>query len=159
MHGRNPGYRPGDHWMVCDRCGFDYRFSQMRKTWDGLWVCHKDWEPRHPQDFVRGKSDRQVPPVVRPTVDPELTTTTLSANAASDATSVTVTSATGIVSGNSIGVALDDGTVHWTYVSSVTGTTVTLGTALYGAAASGNTVYVTGGQSFYRTTTVTPSDL
>ena len=52
--------------MVCDRCGFTIRSSEARKTWDGLMVCAEDWEPRHPQDFVRGKDDKQSVPVARP---------------------------------------------------------------------------------------------
>jgi len=65
MHTPNPGYIPGDHWMECDICGFDYRYSQMRPNWRGQWVCKKDWEPRHPQDFVRGREDKIAPPVSR----------------------------------------------------------------------------------------------
>jgi hypothetical protein len=52
-------WRAGDYWRVCDVCGFDYRASETLKRWDGLIVCHDDWEPRHPQDFVRGRADRQ----------------------------------------------------------------------------------------------------
>lgn len=52
------GYRPGDYYVICDECGLQYRASQTRKRWDGLRVCNKDWEPRHPQDFVRGRTDR-----------------------------------------------------------------------------------------------------
>lgn len=52
-------YQPGDHLAVCDRCGFTLLASEMKKTWDGLLVCPADWEPRHPQDFVRGKDDKQ----------------------------------------------------------------------------------------------------
>ena len=29
----------------------------MRERWDGLIVCKPDWEPRHPQDFVRVKPE------------------------------------------------------------------------------------------------------
>jgi len=51
-------YIPGDHWLICDRCGFKTRRSQAQKTWDGLMVCFKDWEPRHPQDYmVKGVPD------------------------------------------------------------------------------------------------------
>lgn len=59
-------YLPGDHWMACDVCGFNFRSSQMRMRWDRLWVCQKDYETRHPQDFVRGKRDDQRVPVSRP---------------------------------------------------------------------------------------------
>lgn len=59
--GRNPGFQSGNNWMQCDRCGFAYRRDQMKKTWDKLWVCSKDWEPRHEQDFVRAKTDKISP--------------------------------------------------------------------------------------------------
>ena len=69
---RNPGYQPGNHWGICDRCGFAYRASELKKTWDGLFVCEEDWEPRHPQDFVRGRADKITPSgPIRP--DPEET--------------------------------------------------------------------------------------
>jgi hypothetical protein len=59
---RSPGFRPGDHWVTCDRCGFAYRHSETVKEWNGLVVCKsKCWEPRHPQDFVRGVRDSQAP--------------------------------------------------------------------------------------------------
>ena len=56
---RSNQYKPGDHLAICDRCGFTLWASEMKKTWDGLLVCPEDWEPRHPQDFVRGKDDKQ----------------------------------------------------------------------------------------------------
>lgn len=54
---RNPGYLPGNHWVACDRCGIAVRSKDAMKTWDDLVVCPNDWEPRHPQDFVRGVED------------------------------------------------------------------------------------------------------
>lgn len=53
------GYRPGDYYVICDVCGFKVRASETRRRWDNLRVCTKDWETRHPQDFVRGRRDRQ----------------------------------------------------------------------------------------------------
>lgn len=61
-----PGYVAGDHWVICDVCGFQYRSSQTRMRWDNLRVCTKDWEPRHPQEYVRGKKDRIAVPNPRP---------------------------------------------------------------------------------------------
>lgn len=66
-------------------------------------------------------------------------TTTLSAAAVSGATSVTVTSATGITSGDNVGVVVDDGTIHWT-TATVSGSTLTLATGIDDDAASGNRV-------------------
>jgi len=56
---RNPGYRPGDNWIICDVCGFAIYGSEAKDRWDGLVVCKEDWEPRHPQDFVRARKDKQ----------------------------------------------------------------------------------------------------
>lgn len=53
------GYIAGDHWVICDECGFKVRSSQTRLRWDNRLVCLKDWEPRHPQEFVRGRKDKQ----------------------------------------------------------------------------------------------------
>lgn len=53
-------YIPGNHFLICDRCGFKIRRSQARKTWDGLMVCAKRcWEPRHPLDRVKVRIDKQ----------------------------------------------------------------------------------------------------
>lgn len=61
-HGRWPGT-----WkVVCDVCGFWYSSDQVRERWDGLIVCHKDYELRHPQDFVRGVEDDPSVPYARP---------------------------------------------------------------------------------------------
>lgn len=59
-------YRPGDYYVICDECGFKVRSSETRKRWDGARVCNKDWEARHPQDFVRGRADKQRVPNPRP---------------------------------------------------------------------------------------------
>lgn len=58
-------YIYGDNWLICDICGFKIRASQSRSTWEGRIVCEADWEPRHPQDFVRAKKDKIVADVIR----------------------------------------------------------------------------------------------
>jgi len=62
-------YEAGQWNALCDRCGFKYKACQLRKEWTGLRVCQECWEPRHPQDHVRGKKDHQAPPWVRPDDD------------------------------------------------------------------------------------------
>jgi hypothetical protein len=52
-HTRNSGFQPGNHWVVCQRCHFDYRESDVRKDYNGLIVCEGCYEPRHEQDFNR----------------------------------------------------------------------------------------------------------
>ena len=66
MRERKHEYIPGDYLMTCDSCGFVFRRSQMRKRWDHLWVCGDDWEPQHPQEFVRIYPERINVPVARP---------------------------------------------------------------------------------------------
>lgn len=51
---------------ICDRCGFKFKASELKLEWDGLYVCEKCFEPRQPQDFVRGVADVQTPPWTRP---------------------------------------------------------------------------------------------
>ena len=57
--------------VICDRCGFKYKSDKLRKEWNGLRTCsgggtNNCWEPRHPQEFVKGKADRQAPAWTRP---------------------------------------------------------------------------------------------
>lgn len=46
-------YKPKNWNALCDVCGFKKKSSELRKRWDGMMVCADDWEPRHPQDFLR----------------------------------------------------------------------------------------------------------
>lgn len=57
-------YKHGDANAICDRCGFKYKLSMLKKEWTGSKTCNGPgtnncWEPRHPQDFVRGRADKQ----------------------------------------------------------------------------------------------------
>lgn len=70
------------------------------------------------------------------------TETTTSADAATSATDIVVTSATGFVVGYFIGVLLDDNSIHWSTITVIATLTITLNNALPSAAASGSAVYV-----------------
>lgn len=59
-------YSKGDWKAVCDVCGREYLASTLRQRWDGFMTCQQDWEPRHPQEFVRGVADVQSPKWTRP---------------------------------------------------------------------------------------------
>lgn len=60
-------YKHGSNNVICDRCGFKFKHFEVRKEWTGLVVCKITcWEPRHPQDYVRGQRDNQTPFVARP---------------------------------------------------------------------------------------------
>ena len=64
--GYTPRYDNGDWNTICDVCGRQYKASQLKQRWDGLKTCSDDWEPRQPQDFVRGVADTQAPAWTRP---------------------------------------------------------------------------------------------
>jgi hypothetical protein len=49
----NTFYKPGDWNAHCDVCSFKYKAAQLRKRWDGLMVCKHDYEPDHPQKYLR----------------------------------------------------------------------------------------------------------
>jgi len=61
-----PSYVSGEWKADCDACGKTFKASQLKKRWDGLMVCHSDFEIRQPQDFVRAKADLQAPKWTRP---------------------------------------------------------------------------------------------
>jgi len=43
-------YTPGEYYMICDRCGFRRLASEMKKEWNGWWVCFDTcFEKKHPQ--------------------------------------------------------------------------------------------------------------
>jgi hypothetical protein len=61
-----PSYTSGSWKTVCDQCGRQFKSNQLRQRWDGLMTCANDWEPRHPQDFVKGVADLIRTPWARP---------------------------------------------------------------------------------------------
>lgn len=59
-------YKPGSWNVACWRCGRKRKGDEMRRQWQGFWVCPEHWEPRHPQDFVKGVPDNPAPPYSQP---------------------------------------------------------------------------------------------
>lgn len=68
--------------------------------------------------------------------------TTVTSDTASGSTTVVVDSASGFVVGYYIGIQVDDGSIHWTTITNIASTTITLNDALDDDAAEGNDVYV-----------------
>jgi hypothetical protein len=159
--GENDYFKPGDWNVICDRCGLKKKRSQCRMTWDNLLVCSDTcWESRHPQDFVRGRVDSQRVPISRPDSQLMQKTTTMSSAATLDAMTVELTSVTGIYAGTSIGITLDNSTIQWVFATAApSGSDVTISTPLWGAVASGNTVYVSTGDNFLTATQATATGL
>lgn len=56
----------GDYNAICDICGFKYKASELKLDWKNAFSCPECWEPRHPQDFLRGVPDKQFVPIARP---------------------------------------------------------------------------------------------
>ena len=72
----------------------------------------------------------------------DVVSTTLSEAHSTSATSIKLTSGTGMANSDKIGIELDDGTAHWTTISSGgSTTTAVIASGIASAAASGNTVY------------------
>jgi len=55
-----------DYNAISDRSGKKFKASEMRLQWDGLYVHKSELEPRHPQDFLKGRPDNQNVPWTRP---------------------------------------------------------------------------------------------
>lgn len=130
---------------VCDRCGIAMEVTKLKKEWTGFMVCEDCWGIK-PEQRVRFSTVTAVPNA-RPQQSFTPGETTLTADAAKDATSVTVASVSGLGYGQPIGIEMNGNIgYHWTTVASAPVVlTVTLSDPLYRAASSGNTVIVPGG--------------
>lgn len=166
--GRADFVKHGDYNVICDLCGFKYKASMCRKTWNNLYVCNPCWDPRHPQDFVTGITDDQSVPIARPDIDAPTSTTGQTVVATSGTkfdTTIVLASASGLVDGDPVGIVLDNGDCFWTNVASTpSGTTVTFraGTYLPYNTASGNAVYLPSigyTETFVTATTLTATGL
>lgn len=51
-------YKAGQWNAICDRCGFKFKSSELKKDWQGLMVCEHDYELRNPQDFLRVRPEK-----------------------------------------------------------------------------------------------------
>ena len=63
-------YASGKHALaVCDRCGFRYKYTEIREEWHGLRVCPECYEPKHPQlEAPRVRADAEALRNPRPDV-------------------------------------------------------------------------------------------
>lgn len=64
-----PGRWPGTWRVICDVCGFEFPSDKVQKRWDGLIVCEKDFEHKHPQLSIRARRETSGVPFAR--VEPE----------------------------------------------------------------------------------------
>lgn len=144
--GRVLKYRLGSFYRTSDRTGFPTRAENTRKQWDNLIVEEKTWEPRQPQDLVKGVPDIQSVPDARPLgqnvyVGPISVATT--AAAVIGQTSIPVQTTFGFYQGAKVGCMTDQdgGAVFFTTIASPpTGFYLVLANPLPYNMASGNLI-------------------
>lgn len=56
----------GEWNVTCDICSKKIKAHEAKMRWDGFIVCPEDNEMRHPQDFVKAKTDKITVPFQRP---------------------------------------------------------------------------------------------
>jgi len=66
---RPSGYSHGQWKMTSDRSGQAFLNSDIKTEWTGLKVAKHEWEPRHPQEYVRGVVDDYAVRDARPRPD------------------------------------------------------------------------------------------
>lgn len=135
-------YIPGSFYRICDKTGFATRAGRTRKEWTGLIVRESVWEPRQPQDFVKGVIDDQTVPQPRPrqvdAYDGPLHTFITSAGSIGDV-QITVNNTARMFAGDSIELTLDNGALLQTIiVKVVSGTQLILGQPLPWSASVNN---------------------
>ena len=74
------GYVHGQWNALCDRCGFKFKSGDLKKEWQGLYVCKDCWEIRQPLDFLEGVPDDPSVPWTRPDSNADTNTTDISGN-------------------------------------------------------------------------------
>lgn len=140
--GRKLHYRPGSYYVTDDRTGFPQRAERTRMQWNRLRVDESVWEPRQPQDLVRGVKDDQTVPNARPLAPATFVGPIYGQLAQAGAPGddyVVLDSTANMQIGDYVGVMMNDGVVFDTGIIGFgTGDTVFLATELLLNAASGN---------------------
>lgn len=144
--GRKLHYKRGSFYRTDDRTGFPQRAERTRKEWTGLIVDETVWEPRQPQDLVRGVNDIQSVIDPRPLgsnvyVGPISIQTT--AAAVIGQTSIPVETIAGFYDGAKVGCMTDydNGTVFFTTINGTpAGSNLVLASGLPYPMASGNLI-------------------
>lgn len=62
---------PGNWKVTCHVCGMWYPSSEIRKRWDGLLVCDKDFETRHPQTLIKLRTEKIAAPFISKDASPD----------------------------------------------------------------------------------------
>lgn len=138
--GRKLSYRPGSFYRQDDRSGFMQRAEDTRMEWQGRIVDEKLWEPRQPQDLVRGVRDIQSVPNARPKPPPAFygpQSEQTSAAAPIGANLIPMVSLKGFNPGDKIGIMLSTGQYFFTHLMAFIGGAIAILNPLPTAAPSG----------------------
>lgn len=141
--GRKLHFILGSFYRVDDRTGFPTRAENTKREWNNLIVNEARWEPRQPQDLVRGVKDIQAVPEPRPLgpnvfVGPFCTTFCPSVGVGE--TVLTVPSIDGFVEGDLLSVMMDNGVIFQVGLRSIGDGTLKLAAGLPYPASCGNQV-------------------
>lgn len=135
---------PGLFKRVCDRTGFAVLSSETTRQWNALVVRRGSAEPRHPQEFVRGRSDKQTVPMPRPRQVEEFIgplTTVLSVAAVAGDQVINVETSVRFFGGDHLGIILDSGDVFRVVLMTVpSATQLNLTAKMPHPAAAGNVI-------------------
>lgn len=141
--GRTLHYRPGSFYRTDDRTGFPQRAENTRKQWNNLIVDESVWEPRQPQDLVKGVKDDQTVNDARPLAPNQFVGPlylSLSSNSSTGDTFIQLSSLAGVTVGDEIAIMLDTNVLYTTGVQGFSDGGVLIFGALPSDAASGNMV-------------------
>ncbi|UCR75297.1 hypothetical protein vBAfQDWS535_10 [Alcaligenes phage vB_Af_QDWS535] len=59
-------YEKGSWNIIDDVSGQKVKASKVKLRWDGLYTTEENWEPRHPQELLRARTDNMSVPFSRP---------------------------------------------------------------------------------------------
>lgn len=124
--GRHYSFKPGSFYRADDRTGFPQRAERTRKQWNGLIVDESVWEPRQPQDLVKGLKDQQSVQDARPLSPAQFVGPVyvqLAANVPPRAVTAELQSLAYVAVGDELGILMDDGAVWRVIVLSMDATT------------------------------------
>ena len=106
--------------QICDRSGFKVKNTGTRREWNHSVVRNKDWEARHPQDFLRAIPDHQAVEDPRPGAADGFTQgeTTVDVDAFAGDTVIGVASTADMSVGDSIIIFMDNQIAHLSTIAS-----------------------------------------
>ncbi len=59
-------FQSGEWNVICALCGKKMKSGDIRKRWDGIYVCPEDYERRNILDFIRSVGEEGTPPFTSP---------------------------------------------------------------------------------------------